>query len=82
MGRIVGRRKLWTVNVAVTAKIMVFGYGGQPDFRTSKHNGTLYKLLAVGDYSDILNIQQKELEKYGLYSCERSYFTLASFQFK
>lgn len=47
--------------------------GGQPDFRTSKHNGTLYKLLAVGEYGTLLNIQQKELEKYGLYSCEKSY---------
>lgn len=43
--------------------------GGKPDFRTCKHNGTLYKLLAAGNYKELRVIQVTELDKYGIMRC-------------
>lgn len=42
---------------------------GKQAIRTSKKNGVVYKLLAVGKYRDLKEIQKIELVKYGIQRC-------------
>lgn len=43
--------------------------GGKPEYRTAKHNGMTYKLIAAGSLADLKKTQVIELDKYGIYRC-------------
>lgn len=43
--------------------------GGKPVYRTCKHNGVMYRLLAAGKFEKLREIQIEELKKYGLMRC-------------